>query len=124
MTFKMFLLKLKVFFTMSGYLVEHDDVDVVSGKFWMLSNQGNQFGPGQNDDDCSQMPSEVVLVVLAESVVRRVVEEDDGGQNDGRDLDPVFDLQNVSLQGNRHLHQLSSNLTEKMICLAFYFFLV
>jgi len=56
------------------------------------------------------MSSEVVLVVLAESVVRRVVEEDDGGQNDGRHLDPVFDLQNVSLQGNSHLHQLSCNL--------------
>ncbi len=42
------------------------------------------------------------------------MEEDDGCQDDGGDLNPVLNLQDVPLQGDGHLHQLADSLIKQL----------
>ena len=62
------------------------------------------------------MSPQLILVVLSLSVLGRIVKEEDRGEDNGGNLDPVFDLQHVPLQRHGHLHQLTNNLEQRSGC--------
>ncbi len=84
------------------YFVKHGHVNVVLRQLGVSAHQGDKGGPAQDDAEGGQMS--LGLTRRLELLVRD--EENDSSEDDGQDLHPVLQSENVSLQRDHHLEEL------------------
>ena len=78
---------------------EHRDVYVVFPQLGMLAQEYNELRPGQDDGEGSQ-----VLIDLQTDIPK----EKNRGQSQNCQLNPILNAAQISLEGYRHLQELSN----------------